>query len=223
MNNQNILQYKANIKRLVPRIDTQTTPARRKSSLFHASMFNGGNLHGNRLLELPALLNLKHEITSINILHYEVQTIHGLETRMKLNQERRFAGLSENSLLHHRAFNVVVLNNDVLFKNFDCVKLVGAFAFRQHYFSKRALSKNHQKIEVRRPNHIFSAHVVWHVLVGDDWRFLSDGSLTHLYLELRQILVVVGHGHIVELTFLCCQELEPSVARILDDFRNAKR
>lgn len=181
------------------------------------------NLHGNRLLELPTLLNLKHKITSINILHYEVQTVHGLETRVKLNQERRLARLGKHSLLHHRAFDVVVLNNDVLFKNFDCIKLVGSFAFRQHNFAERALSKNHQEVEVGRSNHIFPSHVVGHVLVADDWRFLRDGSLTHLYLELRQILVVVGHGHIVELAFFCSQQLEPTVAWILDDFRNAKR
>lgn len=142
---------------------------------------------------------------------------------MKLYEEWRLAGLRQHPLLHHRALDVVVLNDDVLFENFDCVKLVGAFAFGQHHLAERALSEDHQEVEIGGTDDVLLAHVVWHVLVGDYRRLLGDGSLAHLHLELGQVGAVVRHGHVVKLTLLSRQQLEPSVAWIFDNFRNAKR
>ena len=42
---------------------------------------------------------------------------HSLKTRVKLDEEGRFAGESEDSLLYHRALYVVVLNDDVFFQD----------------------------------------------------------------------------------------------------------
>lgn len=179
-------------------------------------------LHGNRLLKLSALLNLKHEIAAVDIFHDEVQAVHGLETRVKLDQERGLAGLGQHALLHHRALDVVVLDDDVLFEDFDCVKLVGSLALGQHDFAERTLAENHQEVEVSGSNDVLLAHVVWHILVGDYRRFLCDRSLSHLDLQLGQVGAVVGHRHVVELTFLRRQELEPPIARVFDDFRDAK-
>lgn len=142
---------------------------------------------------------------------------------MKLHEEGRLAGLCQHALLHHRALDVVVLNDDVLFENFNCVELIGAFALGEHDLAERTLAEDHQEVEVRGANDVLLAHVVWHILVSDNRRLLGDGSLAHLHLELGQIRAVIGHGHIVELTLLGRQQLEPAVARILDDFRNAER
>lgn len=58
---------------------------------------------------------------------------HGLETRVQLSEERRFAGQGEDPLLHHGALHVVVLDHHVLLKDLDGVQLIGALPLSQHH------------------------------------------------------------------------------------------
>lgn len=52
---------------------------------------------------------------------------------MQLHQEGRLTRQREHAFLHHRAFHVVVLDNDVLLEDLDGVELVGAFPLRQQH------------------------------------------------------------------------------------------
>ena len=48
---------------------------------------------------------------------------------MKLGEERWLVREGEHALLDHRAFDVVVLHDDVLLQHLDRVDLVSSFAF----------------------------------------------------------------------------------------------
>lgn len=50
---------------------------------------------------------------------------------MQLHEERRFMREREYTFLNHRAFHIVVLDNDVLLQDFDGVQLVGSLSLRQ--------------------------------------------------------------------------------------------
>ena len=52
-----------------------------------------------------------------------------LECRVKLGEERWLVREGEHALLDHRAFDVVVLHDDVLLQHLDRVDLVSSFAF----------------------------------------------------------------------------------------------
>lgn len=52
---------------------------------------------------------------------------------MKLDKERRFLRQSEDSLLNHGTINVIVLDDDVLLQDFDCVQLVCPLPLSQHH------------------------------------------------------------------------------------------
>lgn len=58
---------------------------------------------------------------------------HGLETGVQLSEERWFPRQSEDSLLHHGALHVVVLDHDILLQDFDGVQLIRALPLCQHH------------------------------------------------------------------------------------------
>ena len=59
------------------------------------------------------------------------RTDHCLEARVKSHEERWLVREGEHPLLHHRALDVVVLDDDVLLEDLDGVQLVRAFALGQ--------------------------------------------------------------------------------------------
>lgn len=95
------------------------------------------DIHGDWLLKLAALLYLEHEVTTVDVLHDKVETIHRLETGMQLDEEWRLAGQCQDMFLHQSAFNVIILDNDILFEDFDGVELVSSFAFGQHHLRNK--------------------------------------------------------------------------------------
>lgn len=76
---------------------------------------------------------------------YVVDYYHSLKTRMQLNQERRLIRQSQNSFFHHCAFNIVILDNNILFQDFDRVQFIRALSFGQHYLCaiKKTSVKNY--------------------------------------------------------------------------------
>ena len=58
---------------------------------------------------------------------------HGLEAGVKLDEEGRLLRQRQHPFLGHGAFDVVVLNNDVLLQDLDGVQLICAFALSQHH------------------------------------------------------------------------------------------
>ena len=58
---------------------------------------------------------------------------HGLETGVKLDEEWRLLGQSEDPLLDHGAVDVIVLDDDVLLEDLDGVKLVCPLSLSQHH------------------------------------------------------------------------------------------
>ena len=57
---------------------------------------------------------------------------HCLETRMKLNKERRLLSQGQNPFLHHGTVDIIILYDDVLLQNLDGIKLVSALSLGQH-------------------------------------------------------------------------------------------
>ena len=55
---------------------------------------------------------------------------------MEISEERRFVLKSEDAFLAHDAFDVVVFDNDVFFKSFDCIVFFVDFRLRQKDFSE---------------------------------------------------------------------------------------
>ena len=59
-----------------------------------------------------------------------------LECTLEIGEERRFVLQREDAFLAHDAFDVVVFDNDVFFKSFDCVVFFVDFRLRQKDFSE---------------------------------------------------------------------------------------
>lgn len=91
------------------------------------------DLHCDGLFEFSALLDLEHEIASVDVLHDKVESIHRLEAGMQLNEEWRPVAHSQHVFFHHSALDVIVLDDDVFFQDLDGVQLVRSFPFRQHH------------------------------------------------------------------------------------------
>jgi hypothetical protein len=107
-------------------------------------------LHCNWFLEFATLLDLEHEIASVDVLHDKVETVltifkiiknsglkmlsfyHSLEAGMQLHQERRLLGKRQHSLFHHGALNIVILDDDILLQDLDGVQLVCTLSLSQH-------------------------------------------------------------------------------------------
>jgi len=99
------------------------------------------DIHGDWLLELAALLYLEHEVAAVDVLHDKVETVHRLEAGMQLDEEWRLAGQCQDVFLHQSAFNVVVLDNDILLEDFDGVELVSSLALGQHHLEEKNKTK----------------------------------------------------------------------------------
>ena len=72
----------------------------------------------------------------------------GLETRMQGGQEGMVGRQRQDALLRHGALNVVVLDDDVLFEDFDgkyffCVPL-----FCQHHFAEGAFAQDFEEPKI---------------------------------------------------------------------------
>lgn len=50
---------------------------------------------------------------------------------MQLHEEGRFTREREYTFLNHRAFHIIVLDNNVLLQDFDSIQLVGSLSLRQ--------------------------------------------------------------------------------------------
>lgn len=74
---------------------------------------------GASLVKLPGLLDLKHKVAAVDVLHDEEEPVLGLKTRVERRQERVVGGQGQNPLLGHGAFHVIVLDDDVLLEDFD--------------------------------------------------------------------------------------------------------
>ena len=58
---------------------------------------------------------------------------HGLEAGVKLDEEWRLLGQSEDPLLDHGAVNVIVLDDYVLLEDLNGVELVCPLSLSQHH------------------------------------------------------------------------------------------
>ena len=99
-------------------------------------------------LKLLLLLYSIHQIAAIDVLHYEIEAIHCLKTRMQLHKKWWLLTESQHFLLDHDTVDVVVLDNDVLFQDLDGVQLFRVLAVGEEHFAKAALAEHHQQIEV---------------------------------------------------------------------------
>lgn len=66
----------------------------------------------------------------------DVVPYHGLEAGVQLSEERWFPGQSEDSLLHHGALHIIILDHHVLLQDFDGVQLVSALPLCQHHLKE---------------------------------------------------------------------------------------
>ena len=62
------------------------------------------------------------------------------------------SGEGKNSALRHRAFDVIVLQDDVFFQHLDGINFVGSASFRQHHFAETSLSENFNEIKIFKTN-----------------------------------------------------------------------
>ena len=58
---------------------------------------------------------------------------HGLEAGVKLDEEWRLLGQSEDPLLDHGAVNVIVLDDDVLLEDLNGIEFVCPLSLSQHH------------------------------------------------------------------------------------------
>lgn len=208
------------------------------------------HLHGDRLLELAALLDLEHEVAAVDVLHDEVEPVHRLEARVQLDEERRLGGEREHVLLDESALDVVVLDDDVLLQDLDRVQLVRALALGEHhlvdgnraaqhaaprvplsetYLAEAALAEHHQEVEVRGADDVLPAHVVRKLAVelgrlplGGRRHAAHRGLRADLLPELLRV-EALRDGHVVVLALLLGEQLEPALDRRFDDLRYAER
>lgn len=60
-------------------------------------------------------------------------THHSLEAGVQLREEGWFVSLSQDSFLHHRALNVIILNHNIFLQDLDGVQLLCGLHLCQHY------------------------------------------------------------------------------------------
>ncbi len=63
----------------------------------------------------------------------DVKRYHGLEARVQLSEERWFPRQSEDSLLHHGALHIIILDHHVLLQDFDGVQLICSLPLSKHH------------------------------------------------------------------------------------------
>ena len=120
-----------------------------------------------------------------------------------MDQEGRFSRQRQHSLLYHGTLHIVVLDDDVLLQNFDCVQLVSAFPLRQHHLPEGSLPQNHQEIEILRGDGVLPSHV------AGDLRVRAYSLRLQLRLAdqegldaVRYVFSLRHHGYIVVLPLL---------------------
>jgi hypothetical protein len=118
-------------------------------------------------------LNVQHEVASTDVLHHKIDTGLCLETGVQSEKERVSLACSceEDTLFRactihdvmsealvlwraqlHLPFNLVIINNEFFFQNFDRVKTIRFLLFRQHNLPKVAFTQYCQEIKVIQAN-----------------------------------------------------------------------
>ena len=91
----------------------------------------------------------------------------------------------QDSPLHQRRLQVIVLHDDVFLQDLDGVDLVSPFPLRQHHLAERSSAKQPEECEILSSDHIPALHVVrYKRVVAADLR-LDCGLL------LKQLLIKV--------------------------------
>lgn len=90
------------------------------------------HLHRDGFLELSKLLDLEHEVTTVDILHDKVESVHGLEAGVELDKERWLLWQCKHPFLHHRTLHVVILDYYVFLEYFYRVQLIRSFPLCKH-------------------------------------------------------------------------------------------
>lgn len=66
-----------------------------------------------------------------------------------------FVGDEEHPFFRLGTFDFIVLDDELLLKNLDGVKLLRGFGFSKHDFSKVSFSKNSKEVEMIEPDSLF--------------------------------------------------------------------
>lgn len=88
------------------------------------------------------LLDVKHQIASVQVLHHEEEVRLGLKGAEQVAEVRVPRRQSENLPLDQRAFDIVVLENHVLLQTFHRVNAFRAAQFRQQDFTEAAFTQD---------------------------------------------------------------------------------
>jgi len=102
----------------------------------------GGVKTGARFGKSARLLDVKHQIASVQVFHHEKEMRLGLEGAEQMAEVRVPRRQSENFPLDQRALDVVVLENDVLLQAFHRVDAFRATQFGQQDFTEAALTQD---------------------------------------------------------------------------------
>ena len=103
---------------------------------------------GPIFVEFSSTLYLEHQIAAIDVLHDKKEPVIGLETRVKRRQKRMVCRKCQNSFFGHCTFNVIVLNNDIFFQDFDGKDFFSVTLFGQHHFAERAFTQHFEETEI---------------------------------------------------------------------------
>ena len=83
---------------------------------------------------------MKHEVTAIDVFHDKEEMLFGLETRVQPRQKWRLLLEGKYLAFVQSAFNVILLDNEVLFKTLDCIDLLRGLVLSQKHLKKEELS-----------------------------------------------------------------------------------
>lgn len=90
---------------------------------------------------------MEKELSSIDVIHNEIQLVRSLEGVVEINEER-MAELLQNALLGAGVFEFVSLNNGLLVEDLHGVDLFSVFLSDLHDLSKASLSDDAKNVKV---------------------------------------------------------------------------
>ena len=152
--------------------------------------------------KLPSL-NVKHEVTTTNVLHDEIHPGFCLEASVQVEQVRVpfLVGDQKHALLRPGAFDLVVLDDEFLFQHFYRVQLLRCLGFGEHHLAEVALAEHCEEVEVIKadPSAVALGVRRWRyfllLLACNLLLLLARLGLRWLCLLLRNWLLMILIGH----------------------------
>ncbi len=111
---------------------------------------------------------------------------HGLKAGVQMSEEGWFSCQGQHSLLHHSAFNIIILDHHVLLQDLYGKQLITSFSLGQHHLRQANRERERERVCVKVAGMFITQHLsIWSIWASkqEEKQHCNTANELHLLAE----------------------------------------